>query len=152
LTELFLAHYQGDAEEFATAENDDLAIFDQFQELGQLAEYQEVYPADNIPSDNEDEDTQETIPSVPSIPPAPISSATNPSGFYSSNPVHHIQMNNQLNDFELGLGLWCEKYGVTRPQYQGLRQLLKILGPHPLVDHLPTSSDVNGPDRFWRTG
>jgi hypothetical protein len=51
-------------------------------------------------------------------------------------------MNNQLNDFELGFGLWCEKYGVTRPQYHGIRQLLKILGPHPLIDHLPTSLDV----------
>jgi hypothetical protein len=61
-------------------------------------EYQEIRPIDSIPSDNEDEDEdiQTIIPSAPvqsppisiSLPPIP---PTNSDGFYSSDPIHHIQ-------------------------------------------------------------
>ena len=117
-------------------------------------EYQEICDIDSIPSDNEDEDEDEDedirtmIPSAPiqippismSLPPIP---PTNCDSFYSSEPIHHIQNKDcPLNDFELGFGLWCEKYGASRPQYEGLRQLLKLLGPHPLLDHLPECVDT----------
>ena len=115
-------------------------------------EYQEICDIDSIPSDNEDEDEDEDIQTI--IPSAPVQSPpismslppippTNGDGFYSSDPIHHIQNKDRPpKDFELGFGLWCEKYGVPRPQYEGLRQLLKLLGPHPLLDHLPECVDT----------
>jgi hypothetical protein len=129
-------------------ENEDI----QEDDTPSFEEYQEICDIDSIPSDNEDEDEDEDIRTM--IPSAPIQSTpismslppippTNGDSFYSSEPIHHIQNKDcPLNDFELGFGLWCEKYGASRPQYEGLRQLLKLLGPHPLLDHLPECVDT----------
>ena len=53
-------------------------------------------------------------------------------------PQHRIP--HALEDpdpFVLALGLWCEESGISRQQYTSLRQILKLLEPHPSLSRLP---------------
>jgi hypothetical protein len=65
-----------------------------------------------------------------------------PAGFLESETVPHTCSERDISTFQLGLGLWCEKYRVSRPQYRGLKQLFSLLGPNELLDDLPESIDT----------
>jgi hypothetical protein len=43
------------------------------------------------------------------------------------------------NTFVLAMGLWCEEAGISRAQYKSLRQILRMLEPHPSLSKMPQS-------------
>jgi len=46
-----------------------------------------------------------------------------------------------MSDFEVGLGLWSEKWGVSRTQYRGLKWLFSRI-QHPTLERLPDALDT----------
>ena len=57
-----------------------------------------------------------------------------------SEPLPHIRIHDEDPEpFSIALGLWCEENGVNRTQYSSLREILRLLEPHPLISRLPSS-------------
>ena len=44
--------------------------------------------------------------------------------------------------FNLALGLWCKETGISRVQYTSLREILRMLEPHPILNGLPKNYSV----------
>ena len=58
----------------------------------------------------------------------------------TSEPLPHPRVRDEDPDpFMLALGLWCGEAGISRTQYSSLREILRILEPHPLLERLPTN-------------
>ena len=57
-----------------------------------------------------------------------------------SEALPHPRVRDEDPDaFILALGLWCEESGISRTQYSGLREILRMLEPHPMLNRLPAN-------------
>ena len=49
----------------------------------------------------------------------------------------HVCIHDEDPDpFVLALGLWCEEAGISRVQFRSLREILRMLEPHPIISKL----------------
>lgn len=54
--------------------------------------------------------------------------------------VAHVRIHDEDPDpFVLGLKLWCEEAVISRVQFRSLRDILRMLEPHPIISKLPDS-------------
>jgi hypothetical protein len=67
-----------------------------------------------------------------------------PSFLYNdaSEEVQHKRSFNNLDNFTMLLGFWCEEAGISRRQYSALLQILETLKDIKTIQHLPRSLDT----------
>ena len=122
---------------------EDLQLADQYQALALLPqaddnilpsiEFDDV-PSSQAPSGFTTDPTREAF-----INPMPPPQSRRPSQDMSEALPHPRVQDEDPDPFMLALGLWCEEAGISRTQYSSLREILRMLEPHPALNRLPTS-------------
>lgn len=116
----------------------------EIQDLQELASYQDArVQEENEPEEEfdnvENEITAEVEPpaTFPMHPPSRRSS----SAFLpdTSEPVPHKRSIHTRSDFVLAIALFCEENGISRKVFTALREILRMLEPHPEISKLPES-------------
>ena len=125
-----VVEYEEEAHEISEWED----IYDEF---GYCANIEAV--VDGIPLESF---RREQVPQISTLPPMgpPVDqgASTFNTQFNPSEDVSRPRIHSEvLSAFVLAIGLWCIEAGISRKLYEGLRQILKLLEPHPLLKDLP---------------
>lgn len=126
--------------------NLDDASFAELQDLQQLAGYQDA-PLDDLDAKDtiefdapeeagEAESSTESSFTMMSFPSRRSSSAFQPD---ASEALPHRRSIHTRSNFVLALGLFCEDAGISRKHWRSLREILRMLEPHPEISQLPES-------------
>ena len=126
---------------------EDIQHADQYEDVLPQVEDGEVASTeiDQEQAADKESTTEAASPLFRSIPPSPscqnISNMLPPQSRRPSDDPSEALPQPRIRDedpnpFLLALGLWCEEAGISRTQYSALREILRMLEPHPLLQSL----------------
>ncbi|KAL9036395.1 MAG: hypothetical protein Q9180_004325 [Flavoplaca navasiana] len=115
-----------------------IQLEDQYEALRPLPQDEEETVLPTIEFDTIVEEEIADVPSISMAPPMPPPEARRPSNDASELLPQYRIHDEDPHPFLLALGLWCEEAGVSRKQYSSLREILRMLEPHPILSRLPT--------------
>ncbi|KAL9035756.1 MAG: hypothetical protein Q9180_004684 [Flavoplaca navasiana] len=115
----------------------ELQMTDQYQNAEILGGKQETIVPTIEFDDAIDEEIEPPSP-APTIDHMPPPLSRQPAPQDNSEPLPQARVTDEDPDlFVLAIGLWCEEVGISRSQYSSLREILRMLEPHKILQRLP---------------